>query len=99
MTKTKPVRFTWGRLPHESRLKKEEAVREFIREERRRVGYTGTFGMLDVMREEWGATLIFGRTTFGGRSRPDYENLNGIEFKDPKMATLFWLKVNETHKV
>lgn len=96
---TKPVRFTWGRLKSEARWKKEKSVREFIREERRRVGYTGTFGMLDVMKEEWGATLIFGTTSFGGRRRPNYENLNGIEFMDPKMATLFWLKVNETTQV
>ena len=88
--KTKPVRFTWGRLLGDERWDKEEAVRRAIRKERRLAGYVGTQGSIDVMEEKWDAKLIWSN---------DRSRLNGIEFKDEKTATLFWLKVNEKTQV
>jgi len=86
MTKKNPLKFTWGKSP--DRYEKEEAVREAIRKEIRAAGYSvRTSIMEDFMEEKYGAKLLWGKL--------HEHDLNGIKFKDPHKASLFWLKVEQ----
>lgn len=87
MSKSNPLKFNWGKSPN--RWEKEEAVREAIREEIRATGYSvRTSIMEDIMMEKYGAKLLWGKNQYP-------HELNGIEFKDPHKASLFWLKVKK----
>lgn len=79
---TKPLRVSWGNKHWKERDEKEASVRDIIRTESRAAGYVGTPGMIEYMQETYKAKLRFNR----------YQELNGIIFKDKKLATLFLLK-------